>query len=339
MNSTQINIKDRHNALLDWLRLQLKTTALTLLPMTGDASFRYYHRIKEFPGLIAVDAAPDLANDNKGFVEIARLLHQLDLHVPEVFASDLDDGFLLISDLGDKLYLSALKTETADDLYGSALDSLERMQYVQSPHYPLIAFDDEWMRRELENFRTWLVVQFLQCELDSLWQKKLTHIFEQLIKSATGQPQVFIHRDYHSRNLLVCDKNPGILDFQDGMIGPMTYDAVSLLRDAYIAWPQDKVQTWAESFYLRVSDRHMHKISHDHFIEAFDLMGVQRHLKAAFIFARKYLRDDVDGYLADIPRTLHYVLTISQQYPALQDLHTLLTDQLLPALAAKGYTQ
>jgi aminoglycoside/choline kinase family phosphotransferase len=327
---------NRQSALLAWLERQLQAKEITLLPMTGDASFRYYHRIKDFTGLIAVDAAPDLANDNHGFVMVAQILKNIDLHVPKVYAHDLENGFLLISDLGQTVYLEALQNGDPHALYGSALDSLARMQSIQALE-TFKPFDAKMMRAELENIRTWLVEKYLDCQLDSTWNKKLTDIFELLILSASNQPQVFIHRDYHSRNLLVSDQQtPGIIDFQDAMLGPVTYDAVSLLRDAYIAWPTDQVSLWASSFYQRIYDRHA--MSPDHFIQAFDFMGIQRHLKAAFIFARKYLRDNNDAYLADIPRTLNYVLTVSDQYSETKDLHELLMTRLLPALAAKGLT-
>ncbi len=331
MNSTT----SRQAALLNWLEAQLSATGITLLPMMGDASFRYYHRIKEFTGLIAVDAAPDLANDNHGFITVAQLLKDINLNVPKVYAHDLERGFLLISDLGQTVYLQALDTNSADDLYGSALDSLAQLQTVQDLD-TFSPFHIESMRLELENFRIWFIEKFLNCELDPFWKKRLNRSFELLIQFAINQPQVFMHRDYHSRNLMVCENGPGIIDFQDAMIGPLTYDAVSLLRDAYIAWPSDKVSQWSLSFYQRIHDRHM--MSQDHFIQAFDFMGMQRHLKAVFIFARKYLRDGVDTYLADIPRTLNYVEVISAQYPECSDLHELLTKQLLPALAAKGLT-
>lgn len=329
MNST-IN---RQEALLNWLGKQLQINDVHLLPMTGDASFRYYYRIRDFNGMIAVDSAPDLANDNHGFVTIARLLKDIDLCVPEIFAHDLDRGFLLISDLGNTLYLSVLNNDNADSLYGSALDSLAQMQTITALD-AFAAFDEKRMCEELENFRYWFIEQYLNCQLDAVWQKKLTHIFDLLLQSAVKQPQVFIHRDYHSRNLLVGETQPGILDFQDAMIGPITYDAVSLLRDAYVSWPCEKVSQWADSFYQRINDRHA--FSHDHFIESFDLMGIQRHLKAIFIFARKYLRDGVDTYLADIPRTLNYVRDISAKYPDYKDLHELIKERLLPELTAKG---
>lgn len=327
------SIVTRQSALLSWLAGQLKAASIELLPMTGDASFRYYYRIKDFAGLIAVDAAPDLANDNQGFVMVAQLLKNIDLNVPKVYAHDLERGFLLISDLGNTVYLEALHTENADDLYSSALDSLSRLQTIEAMAFA--TFNADFMRLELENFRSWLVEQYLACPLDPIWNKKLTRIFEKLIASAEKQPQVLIHRDYHSRNLLIGnDNNPGILDFQDAMRGPVTYDAVSLLRDAYIAWPPEKVSQWALSFYDRIDERH--NMSRDHFIEAFDLMGIQRHLKAAFIFARKYLRDNVDNYLADIPRTLNYVHTVSDTHSEMKDLHELLNERLFPALSEKG---
>ncbi|MGA2654586.1 MAG: phosphotransferase [Gammaproteobacteria bacterium] len=327
------SIIDRKDAFINWLAVQLKAKDVHLLPMTGDASFRYYYRLKDFNGMIAVDSAPELANDNHGFVTVAQLLENSHLHAPKVFAHDLDRGFLLISDLGDTLYLSALNDNTADELYGSALDSLAQMQTIKDLD-AFALFGAEHMRLELENFRSWFIEKYLNCQLDTVWQQKLTHIFDVLIQSAIQQPQVFIHRDYHSRNLLVGSTQPGILDFQDAMIGPVTYDAVSLLRDAYIAWPDEKVSQWALLFYQRIEDRH--DLSPDHFMQAFDYMGVQRHLKAIFIFARKYLRDDVDTYLADIPRTLNYVRNISAKYPALKDLHALITERLSPELQAKG---
>ncbi len=335
MNSTSM----RSSALLSWLEQQLKATGIELLPMTGDASFRYYYRIKNFTGLIAVDAAPHLANDNHGFVVVAQLLKNIDLNVPIVYAHDLERGFLLISDLGHTVYLDALCEANADDLYGNALDSLARLQTVQALEaFSCEAFDASRMRTELDNFRIWVMEKFLNIQLDPIWSQKLTLCFEKMLTLAVEQPQVFIHRDYHSRNLLVCENNPGILDFQDAMIGPITYDAVSLLRDAYIAWPVEKVARWTNSFYDRIYDRKdMHGFSHDHFMYAFDAMGMQRHLKAAFIFARKFLRDDVDRYLVDIPRTLKYVEAISRQYAEFNDLHILLQERVLPALAEKGY--
>lgn len=333
---------ERLNALTVWLQKVLCNASASvdfqITPASTDASFRRYFRVTGscvddcFKGagesLIVMDAPPD-KEDSHPFVAISSLLANAGLNVPQVFAKDFEQGFLLLSDLGTKVYLDALDEQTVEKLYADALDALFNMQRNASQHTSeLPAYDEALLLSEMSLFRDWYCSQYRGVSFLDSQQSELDEVFQQLNACATTQPQVFVHRDYHSRNLMItAQHNPGILDFQDAVFGPVTYDLVSLLRDCYIEWPRQRVEQWALEYLHRVADAGL--IAHESdatYLRWFDWMGVQRHLKATGIFARLHLRDNKPGYLGDIPRTLNYVRDVSARYPELENLHVLLKD-------------
>ena len=271
-----------------------------------------------------MDAPPEHENSDK-FIKIANMMAGFGLNVPVIKAQDLDQGFLLITDLGNRVYLSELNDSTVESLYGDALSSLKVLQ-SQGIEFELPQYDHALLMREMEIFREWYLGKHIEFNLDDKLNSEIDQCFEFLAQSALEQPQVIVHRDYHSRNLLITDEhNPGILDFQDAVIGPVTYDLVSLLRDCYIEWPAAKVAEWVKAYHASCLQSGILKdVNADMFKRWFDLMGIQRHLKASGIFARLNYRDGKPGYLNDIPRTLNYVKQASQSYPELTTINSLL---------------
>lgn len=328
----------RQIQLQNWLEQELKTQAITLTPIIGDASFRRYFRMQhQNQSYIAMDAPPDREPCHP-FINIAKQFLKLDLQVPLIFAENLEQGFLLISDLGEQLYVEQLTTANADKLYRNAIDKILIIQKCEPiPEYPLDSFLNGELQTELKNFSHWFVQEFLQLTLSSEQRQILASTYELLLQNAKEQPQCCIHRDYHSRNLMVLPENEvGILDFQDAMTGPITYDLVSLLRDCYIDWPQEQVANWTFYYFQKASSSQLLNIQEQaKFIYWFDLMGIQRHLKASFIFARKFLRDNNKNYLQYIPRTLNYVNQVSSKYNELTEFYTLLTHTIWPLLQQK----
>ncbi len=327
----------RLQALQQWLDGPLALRDYALTPASGDASFRRYFRLSwpDRQSRIAMDAPP--AQENCApFVAIAETLQQIGIRTPTIYAADLPQGFLLLEDLGATLYLDQLTSENADRLYGDALGALMTMQAC-APHQQLPPYDRALLLQEMGLFRDWLVERLLQIRLPPSEQQQLAKSFELLIDNARAQPQCFVHRDYHARNLMVTGgHNPGVLDFQDAVSGPVTYDLVSLLRDCYIRWPRQQVEKWAMGYYQLALHSGLLRQEHEaDFLRWFDLMGVQRHLKASGIFARLHLRDNKPDYLKDIPRTLGYIQEISAIYPPLHPLAAI-TEQVAARLDALG---
>lgn len=330
-----INIDERHKVLTHWLKTQIGKE-VSLLPLLGDASFRRYFRTQlGDQKVIVMDAPPHLENTHS-FVKVAKAFQQADICVPDIFKMDLDLGFLVISDFGDRLYFKELHENNAEILYFKTFEPLLRIQlcpYFEKGELPL--FDQQFLLKELAFFKEWFLKVYLNLELS---EELLDDTFNFLVAAATEQPQVCVHRDYHSRNLILLENDSvGILDFQDAVIGPITYDLVSLLRDCYIVWPRSKVIHWALTFYKMAKSEHasLKDVSPEQFMRWFDLMGIQRHLKAIFIFARKFKRDGVSAYLADIPRTLNYILEVSQYYPELKLFREQVETQILPKIRSK----
>jgi aminoglycoside/choline kinase family phosphotransferase len=328
---------ERLFALDDWLRRQPGLPPFSMVPASGDASFRRYFRVVRADGsCIAMDAPPP-NEDCRPFVRMSRILRELGLNAPEVRAADLDRGFLLLDDLGDRHYLDALDEDSVERLYGDALAALVVIQSC-GPRAGLPPYDRSLLLREMGLFPQWLLRGLLDLELSAAEQAMLERAFTLLANSALEQPRVCVHRDYHARNLLVtAAPSPGILDFQDALVGPVTYDLVSLLRDCYVAWPSDRVRNWALGYReLALQSGVASAPDEDQFLRWFDLMGVQRHLKASGIFARLQLRDGKSGYLADIPRTLGYVVELAPEYPELRGLVELIGERVLPGLERMG---
>jgi len=328
-------MSERISQLKEWLITQLNTEEFSLLSVTNDASFRRYYRVTlTGTTLIAMDAPPE-KEDCHPFVKLSQRLIDCGLNAPEVLAKQFELGFLLLTDLGDQLYLNQLSTastQQVENLYAAAINALIAMQ-VHASSKDIPNYDHRLLHTEMNLFRDWLVGQHLRYELSSQQTFELAACFEKLSQNALSQPAVFVHRDYHSRNLMAVPKhNPGILDFQDAVKGPITYDLVSLLRDCYIAWPLDQVNRWALNYYHLAQSAGLIKgIDENEFLRWFDWMGIQRHLKASGIFARLYHRDGKSGYLKDIPRTLNYIVEVAGNYPELSSLLDLVRDQVLPA--------
>ncbi|MEJ2127665.1 MAG: phosphotransferase [Woeseiaceae bacterium] len=304
-------------------------------PASGDASFRRYFRVhSEKASYIAMDAPPP-QEDSKPFIQVAGYLESMQLKAPRVLEANLDDGFLLLTDLGTTQYLELLREDrsSADKLYDTALRALLIMQSrgeAFQTHLP--TYDGDFLRVELALFHDWLCNTHLGIEFSASDEAKWQTLCDLLVSNALDQPQVFVHRDYHSRNLMACDDGPGILDFQDAMEGAITYDLVSLLKDCYIKWDDDQIAGWVEQFREDAQSLGLHALSADEFTRHFDLMGVQRHLKAAGIFARLNHRDGKPGYLLDVPRTLSYIVDLGQRYEELGFLVKLINDRVLPGM-------
>jgi aminoglycoside/choline kinase family phosphotransferase len=319
----------RLQGLKDWLqRVGLEYHALA--PASADASFRRYFRIETDAGSFIVMDAPPEQEDCRPFVRVSALLTALGLHVPEVLRQDLAQGYLLLTDLGTDMYLPALNDATVDRLYGDAMAALLRLQGHGPADLP--PYDQALLLQEMALFRDWYLQRHLGLELDAAAGRIIDQAFTVLAEAARQQPVVIVHRDYHSRNLMISRPNPGILDFQDAVNGPLTYDLVSLLRDCYIAWPRARVEAWVAEYHRQLLDAGIVRdVGAEQFLRWFDWMGIQRHLKASGIFARLNYRDGKAGYLKDIPRTLAYVSEVGADYPELREFVSLLTEWQGPA--------
>lgn len=313
--------------LLNWLKSDLSLIINEFSPASSDASFRRYFRIHT-PGhtYVVMDAPPDKENI-KPFMQVAGLLHSAGVKVPAIYNHDLEQGFLLLEDFGSTCFLDILNNSNADSLYLNACNSLYQLQ-TQGISADLPRYDHAFLARELAIFEDWFLEQYLGLVIP---EQVKTSLHETVINSALEQPVCFVHRDFHSRNLMLIDpKTVGVIDFQDAVLGPVTYDLVSLFRDCYIKWPQPVIEQWLNIYFERLRLAGFISCSRQQFIRWFDLMGLQRHLKAIGIFSRLKLRDQKSDYIKDIPRTLDYVLTISAQYPELETLAEFLHRCVLP---------
>jgi aminoglycoside/choline kinase family phosphotransferase len=310
-----------------WLKAQLHGASFSLTPASEDASFRRYFRaaLDDGRSFVAMDAPPD-KEDCRPFVRIAGLLRQAGVNAPEVHAEDLAQGFLLLTDLGTRTYLQELNPSNADQLFGDAIDSLVRWQLATRPG-ELPPYDEALLRREMNLFPEWYVGRHLDKSLSADQQRSLEKVFALLVKSALAQPAVYVHRDYMPRNLMVCERNPGVLDFQDAVLGPISYDAVSLMRDAFVSWDEERVLDWSVRYWERARAAGL-PVPADfaEFWRAFEWMGLQRHLKVLGIFARICYRDGKPKYLADTPRFIAYARRVAGRYAELAPLGKLLDE-------------
>lgn len=323
-------MSQRPDKLKSWLCQELACAQLQIEPASSDASFRRYFRVRhDGRSLIVMDAPPDREQTGP-FVAVSRMLTAVGLNAPQVLAADSGQGFLLLSDLGQEDYLSVLGQGNVFALYADAMAALFVMQtQLADEATTLPAYDATLLRNEMELFREWYLKRHLAIALSDSQEAVLDRVFSLLTASALAQPRVFVHRDFHSRNLMhVADNNPGILDFQDAVYGPVSYDLVSLLRDCYISWPRRQVEMWALDYLQRLQQAGVIEKDMDeqNLLQWFDWMGVQRHLKASGIFARLSLRDNKHTYLGDIPRTLAYVQEVCSRYAPLQPLNALLAE-------------
>jgi len=311
----------------DWLNSIPAHELVDIRPASADASFRRYFRVTDRntgQTLIVMDAPPD-KEDCKPFIHITQLLRSVNVNAPDIITMDLEQGFLLLDDLGNRQYLDYLDEISSDDLYSDALMALINMQCIKD-HLP--PYDKQRLLDEMGLFEPWYLNRHLGIRLDDEQESVLDSIYDLLVESALEQPQVFVHRDYHSRNLMLVDEhNPGVIDYQDAVIGPVTYDLVSLFKDCYIEWPRNKVEHWLDR-YLQLTSIEL-PADRSQIIRWFDLMGVQRHLKVLGIFARLNYRDGKSQYLNDLPLTLKYVVDACNQYDELSPLLTLLESTVL----------
>ena len=333
---------NREQRLTAWVRATLAARGepiaadASLRRISGDASFRgYYRALSDTRTWIAVDAPPD-KEDSTPFVAIAQLLNRHGLNVPELYGVNLQEGFMLVSDLGDDLYLPRLRDpREAATLYTAAIHALVRLQGIAVTDHSIPPYDRGRLFTEMSLFPEWLLTRQLGLRLTRVERDLLDPLFELLIANALEQPQVLVHRDYHSRNLLVCGKDtPGIVDFQDAVIGPVSYDLVSLLRDCYIEWPRERLRAWVREYRAAAKAAHLAVgKSEAQFQRWFDLMGLQRHIKVAGIFCRLHLRDGKAVYLHDVPLVMKYILEVTAAYPECAAFHDWLRAAVLPRMA------
>jgi N-acetylmuramate 1-kinase len=318
----------RRAALERWLETYFQGARFSLAPASEDASFRRYFRATLHDGrsYIAMDAPPE-KEDCRPFVHVAGLLAQAGVHAPQVHAQDLAQGFLLLSDLGTKTYLQELNADNAAELFGDAIDALVLWQLATRPG-ELPPYDEALLRREMNLFPEWYLARHLNIVLNNEKKETLEKTFQLLVESALAQPAVYVHRDYMPRNLMLSEPNPGVLDFQDAVHGPITYDIASLLRDAFVSWEEERVLDWCARYWDKAKRARLPvQADFADFWRAFEWMGLQRHLKVLGIFARINYRDGKPKYLADTPRFLKYVRDTAGRYRELAPLIRLL-DQL-----------
>lgn len=327
----QIHLSPLHNpktdsraaALHQWLTAVLSERSFSVAPLAGDASFRRYVRVTTPKYSYIVMDAPPQQEDCTSFIAIATAFANTPVRLPTIFSMDLAQGFLLLSDFGDRQLLLSLTKETVNALYCDTMQTLVQMQSCYSVNSNRIPhFDDALYWKEFDIFLTWYVQKNLNRMLSVEDKKKLKDSYQRLIDSAHAQPKVFVHRDYHSRNIMLCPEGAmGILDFQDAVWGPITYDLVSLLRDCYIAWPLEQTEAWVRHYFQRcVLKSNNNTVDFNTFLRWFDWMGLQRHLKCLGIFSRLCYRDHKNTYLKDIPRVLGYAMHVCEKYPELREL-------------------
>ena len=331
----------RQQQLTLWLHSQFPDQSFTLAPASADASFRRYFRATFADGQtrVVMDAPPQ-HEDCRPFLHIAQLFQDAGIHVPHVYAHDLKQGFLLLSDLGNTTYLQALgegNADTARALYGAATDALIKIQLATREN-ELPPYDEAVLLREMRLFPEWYIGKHLNVTLSEAQHAKLEMVFARIVANNLAQPKVYVHRDYHSRNLMVAEPNPGVLDFQDALYGPITYDLASLFKDAYIRWEEAEIIDWLVRYWEKARKAGL-PVADDFsvFYRDYEWMAVQRHLKVLGIFARLYHRDGKDGYLKDLPLVMSYLRAACARYIDLKPLLNLL-DTLEPKNISAGYT-
>ena len=327
---------DRYALVNEWLTRQLSGQSFSLAPASADASFRRYFRVSLTDTTLIVMDAPPEHEDCAPFVRIAGLMAAAGLNVPKVLAQDLAQGLLLLSDLGSTTYLTVLNDGNADRLFGDAIDALIRWQ-LASREGVLPEYGDALLQRELDLFPEWYLRRHLGIELDAAQVQSLGNVFRLIIASNLAQPRTFVHRDFMPRNLMVTQPNPGVLDFQDAVYGPISYDIASLFKDAFVSWDEPRVLDWTIRYWEKARLAGL-PVNADFgaFYRDFEWMGLQRHLKVLGIFARICHRDGKPAYVKDTPRFLGYVRAVCERYAALSPLLRLL-DQVAERKPVIGY--
>lgn len=315
-----------------------KRQPLQIEPLAGDAGFRRYYRTNTVPSLIAVDSPP-AQEDNHAFINIAHALQAQGVRTPAIYAVDYESGFMLLEDFGEQLLLPLLNHLTVDDLYTKAETCLLDIQQLPLNDQLFPRYDSQRLADEMSLFCQWFVAELLKIDLDSDEMSMLDDLFEHLVNNALEQPQVLVHRDYHSRNLMLLDDGDlGVIDFQDAVWGPITYDLVSLLKDCYIQWPVIQVRQRVLAFKQRLIEADSNlDIEDTAFLRWFDLMGLQRHIKVMGIFARLALRDGKQSYLKDLPLVIDYSLEVASQYPETQTFWHWFQKRISPLLSSQSW--
>lgn len=328
---------ERIELMHDWLRSRFPEGRWSVAPASADASFRRYFRVSVDDATHIVMDAPPQHEDCGPFLHVAKLFAAAGAHVPEILDQDLQQGFLLLSDLGSTTYLQALDEDNADPLYRDAIEALVKIQLASRPDV-LPPYDEALLLREMRLFPEWYVGKHLQTDLSASQQEMLERTFALIALNNLAQPKVYVHRDYHSRNLMASSPNPGVLDFQDAVHGPITYDLASLFKDAYISWDEERVLDWTIRYWERAKKAGL-PVNADfyEFYRDFEWMGVQRHIKVLGIFARLRHRDGKEAYLKDMPLVMTYLRKACERYNALGPLLRLL-DDLENKQAAVGYS-
>jgi aminoglycoside/choline kinase family phosphotransferase len=312
-----------------WLQENFSSDNFTIIPLTNDASFRRYFRvIHNQQNFVAMDAPPDKENSYP-FFQLAKWLDSVHCMVPQIYFHDLDQGFLLLNDLGDRLLLSELTSENVNQYYQKAIHIILNLQQQPLHDLAIPAFDSAFIQRELNLFRDWFLTQYLDhpCENDATLQEA----FQLMEQAAIALPQTFVHRDFHSRNLMIQPNNDlAVIDFQDAVVGPCTYDLVSLLKDCYISWPLPLVENWVKDFHQQALALKLFDVQWDDFLKGFHAVGLQRHIRILGTFSRLYIRDGKTRYLYDMPLIWNYCLTASGLYPEFKPFHHWLKEKIEP---------
>jgi aminoglycoside/choline kinase family phosphotransferase len=310
-----------------WVQEPLGVQDVDLQPASSDASFRRYFRVRTPDATLILMDAPAEKEDCRPFIAVNDLLSQAGVHVPKIHGRNLDAGFLLLEDLGTRCYMDELNAGNASALYGDAFESLLAMQ-SRVPAHAVPTYDRSLVMTELSLFSDWFLGRHLGVDGSNRTGEILSSSFRFLAERFDEQEKVFVHRDFHSRNLMrTGERNPGVLDFQDAVAGPAVYDAISLMRDVYIDWPPDRVEAWLRDYHRdALANRIPVSADPDVFLRTADLIGAQRHLKIAGIFCRLYYRDAKPDYLRDISLTLRYLLDECERQPELVPLRDMLED-------------
>lgn len=325
-------IDARAQAVYRWACAQLGLSGAEFAPASADASFRRYFRLTAGGRTWIVMDAPPPQEDCRPFVRVARLLRAAGVHAPEVLGQDLADGFLLLTDLGTQTYLEVLDEDNADLLFADAVAALIRWQRASRPDV-LPPYDEALLRRELALFPDWYLARHLGLRLEGAARLAWDAVCDRLVAAALAQPRVYVHRDYMPRNLMRATPNPGVLDFQDAVYGPLAYDPICLFKDAFLSWPETRVADWLRDYWERARAAGLPVSTLARFLRDADWIGVQRHLKVLGIFARLNERDGKPRYLADTPRFVRYVVEAASRYAELEPLLRLFEKHVLPKVA------
>jgi len=330
----QIKSDTRLTELTQWANQKIGSER-PLVSLGGDAGFRRYFRFAPPLDLLGVDAPPT-TEDTAQFLRVAELLQQHKVKVPKINAADVQQGFLLVEDLGDDLVYRQINNQNADLIYQQAMDLISGMQTIASRPDWLPVYDQTFLMQEMHLMSEWFIEKLLRYTLSTTEKKLINTSLQKLSISAAEQPQGFVHRDFHSRNLLITRDSLATIDFQGALWGPITYDLASLLRDCYLHWPQEKIIRWAMQYHKKI-EPHYPNLSSIEFLKCFDWMGLQRHIKVLGIFARLHLRDNKQHYLQDLPLVIRYTLEICDQYAELQLLSEWFREKLIPLAAKKSW--